>query len=160
MKKNDYLKSSINVNSDFGSTPYLDKKNNNFKVNNFMNTKTTIKNDNNKNSINNILNSPKMINKRKVFNNNISAFNTDLGKNKNNTKIDEPYKIIETKKEKNLEKEKEKNLEEEKEKNLEEVREKNLRRRKRKKSRNFPKEKYIQKINFTKCKQKYRRFIP
>ena len=125
-KKNDYLKSSINVNSDLRSPQFFDKKNNNFKGNNFMNAKTTIKNDNNKNNINNILNPPKMINKKKVFNNNISAFNTDLGnKNKNNTKIDEPYKIIETKKEKNLEKEIEKNLEEEKEKNLEEEKEKN-----------------------------------
>ena len=93
VKKNDFLKSSINVNAELDLYQFIDnnKNNNNKKdekdfINNILNPMT--KNDN---RINNLFNPPTNIintNKRKAHNANIFNFNDDKGnKNKNDQPI-------------------------------------------------------------------------
>jgi hypothetical protein len=125
-KKNDFLKSSINLNAEFGQ--HIDnnktnkkendnnimiplnnlKKNDNNILNDIMNPLTNFLNENN-NKIKNMLNPPKSISNRKMDNPHISKFEENAvnkNKNKEPIRINDFEKIIE--KEKNNEKKNEK----------------------------------------------------
>jgi hypothetical protein len=125
-KKNDFLKSSINLNAEFGQ--HIDnnktnkkendnnimnplnnlKKNDNNILNDIMNPLTNFLNENN-NKIKNMLNPPKSISSRKMDNPHISKFEENAvnkNKNKEPIRINDFEKIIE--KEKNNEKKNEK----------------------------------------------------
>ena len=116
-KKNDFLKSSINLNAEFGQHIDNNKTNKKEKDNNIMNPLTNLKKDNNllnnimnpltnfqnenNNKIINMINPPKSISSRKMDNPHISKFEENItNKNKNR----EPYRINDF--EKKIEKEK------------------------------------------------------
>ena len=137
-KKNDFLKSSINLNAEFGQHIDNNKTNKKDNDNNIMNPLAILKKDNNllndlmnpltnfqnenNNKIKNMFNPPKSISSRKMDNPHISKFEENaVNKNKNKEpyRINDFEKIIE--KEKNNEKKNEKESGKKKEKEPEKI---------------------------------------
>ena len=112
-KKNDFLKSSINVNAEADLYPFVDnnkndnnKKNENDFINNIFNPIT--KNENRINNLFNPITNTNNINKRKVHNANIFNFNNEDKGNKN--KNNEPIILKDDKLDININKDNEKEI--------------------------------------------------